>query len=244
MSRHDIVLIGYDDEERVAFVVDNDRADVQRVRYEDLARARSSTAFPEPTRHATYRIRWPERAPVWHEAVADAMQTAGWKMLGTDSELPIAVDGSEVIGASGMAALDLFATDVLRWPDQLGVDTTEIALRSVMVFVEKAGTGGGLFRRLQSTFCQEIAERFSCVAAGASAEDYRACADTWSRLAAAAVGDSTLESRLDSVTELARTLHDFEVRAVASLVETATALRASGAVPVSWHRPPGDANEP
>ena len=31
MSRHDIVVIGYDEAERIAFVVDNDRAEVQEV---------------------------------------------------------------------------------------------------------------------------------------------------------------------------------------------------------------------
>ena len=42
MSRHDIVVIGYDEEQGVAYVVDNDRAGVQEVPLDALARARSS----------------------------------------------------------------------------------------------------------------------------------------------------------------------------------------------------------
>ena len=49
MSWHDIVVIGYD-AARNAYVVDNDRAEVQEVPYAALARARASGAFPVPTR--------------------------------------------------------------------------------------------------------------------------------------------------------------------------------------------------
>lgn len=59
MNRLDIVLVGCDDEERVAFVVDNDRVEVLRVPCENLARARSWTAFPLPNRHTTYLVGWP-----------------------------------------------------------------------------------------------------------------------------------------------------------------------------------------
>ncbi len=62
MSRHDIVVIGYNDETQVALVVDNDREDIQQVPYVALARARSSTSFPQPTRHTIYDITWPTGA--------------------------------------------------------------------------------------------------------------------------------------------------------------------------------------
>ena len=73
MSRHDIVLIGYDDETKTAFVVDNDRADVQEVPYDALARARASQSFPVPTRHTTYFVKWPQALPDLRSAAASAL---------------------------------------------------------------------------------------------------------------------------------------------------------------------------
>lgn len=225
MSRHDIVLIGYDDDERVAFVVDNDRAEVQRVPYEDLARARSSAAFPVPTRHTTFRVRWPDRTPVWRDAAVDALETAGRRMLDGANGFPVSSASAGSTAASGVAGMALFAEEILRWPDLLGVEGAEVALRSLVVFVEKAGTGGGLFRRLQAGFCQELAERYACAAAAAAARAYTACADTWSRLGADAVADATLDFRLRLVAKLARSVRDLEAEAAALLLETSKALR-------------------
>nr|WP_276508541.1 BtrH N-terminal domain-containing protein [Modestobacter muralis] len=59
MSRHDVVVVGYDDERQIAYVVDNDREDVQEVPCAALARARRSTGFPASTRHATFAVEWP-----------------------------------------------------------------------------------------------------------------------------------------------------------------------------------------
>src|SRR5690606_41573404 len=63
MSRHDVVSVGYDDDEELAFVVDNDRDTPQAVPYENLRKARASTGFPVPTRHTTYVVEWPGAAP-------------------------------------------------------------------------------------------------------------------------------------------------------------------------------------
>lgn len=224
MSRHDIVLIGYDDQERVAFVVDNDRAEIQRVPYENLARARSSTAFPLPTRHTTFRVRWPQQPPVWREVAANALETAGRRMLDGANRFPVFPDVGGTSGASGVAGVELFADEIASWPDLLGGDGTEAALRSLVVFVEKAGTGGGLFRLLQAGFCHEVAQRTGCTVANDAAHAYRACADTWSRLGACATEDGALASRLRDVADLARSAHDLESRAAVLLLETAKAL--------------------
>ena len=61
MSRHDIVVIGYDEAKGIAFVVDNDRAEVQEVPLDSLARARSSTSFPS-TDAPLYNTASPGRA--------------------------------------------------------------------------------------------------------------------------------------------------------------------------------------
>jgi len=223
MSRHDIVLVGYDDVERVAFVVDNDRVEVQRVSFEDLARARSSTGFPVPTRHTTYRVRWPARPPDWESAAAGALEAAGRRMLDGANGFPIA-SGTGTTGASGVAGLRLLAQDVPGWQDLLGEQQAELALQSLGVFVEKAGTGGGLFRRLQAAFCREVTNRTGCAAAGVAAHAYATCAEAWSQLGASAAQDGNLDSRLRRVTDLAQSVHDLEGEAAHSLLEAAKAL--------------------
>ncbi|ANI91137.1 Hypothetical protein BJL86_0327 [Dietzia timorensis] len=72
MSRHDIVVIGYEDDTETAFVVDNDRAEMQKVPYEALARARASRSFPVPTRHTTYFVNWPQILPDLRQTAASA----------------------------------------------------------------------------------------------------------------------------------------------------------------------------
>lgn len=223
MSRHDIVLVGYDDEERVAFVVDNDRVEVQRVSFEDLARARSSTAFPVPTRHTTYRVRWPAGPPDWEAVAAEALDTAGRRMLDGANGFPIA-SGTGTTGASGVAGLRLLAQDVPGWQDLLGEQQAELALQSLRVFVEKAGTGGGLFRRLQAAFCREVANRTGCAAAGVAASAYSTCAETWSQLGASAAQGGSIDWRLRRVTDLVRSLDDLEREAARGLLEAAKAL--------------------
>lgn len=224
MSRHDIVLIGYDDEERVVFVVDNDRVEVQRVPMEDLARARSSTSFPVPTRHTTFRVRWPSRPPDWPAVAASAFESAALRTLDGTLGSPIVAGAPGMVGARGLDGLRLFAEDVPRWSDQLGEQLTESALQSLPVFVEKAGTGGGLFRRLQAAFCREVAERTGCDAAGAAADAYDACAQTWSLLGESATAAEDRDSRLRRVTYLAGSVHDLEARAAHVLLEAAKAL--------------------
>jgi hypothetical protein len=82
MSRHDIVIVGYDDQQRVAYVVDNDRDTTQPVPYDALRRARSSTGFPTPTRHITYRVDWPDRVPDLRSIAGSALAASAALMRG------------------------------------------------------------------------------------------------------------------------------------------------------------------
>lgn len=225
MSRHDIVLVGYDDEEQVAFVVDNDRAEVQRVPFDALARARSSTSFPAPTRHTTFRVRWPRTPPAWEDAVADALESAARRMLDGADGFPVSGPDTGLTMASGTAGVQLLADDVLCWQDRLGGEGAEQALRSLAVFVEKAGTGGGLFRRLQSSFCAEVADKAGCDAVGTAAQAYAECADAWSRLGELGSAEESVDWRVRHVAELAGSLHALERQAAQSLLEAAKAVR-------------------
>lgn len=226
MSRHDIVVIGYDDREQVAFVVDNDRDDVQRVPYEALARARSSRAFPEPTRHATFVTTWPTRLPDLADVAADAFVASGQGMRDGGADL---VDRSLLpagsVSGSGLVGVQVLADDIASWADLWDETTLESALRALPVFVEKAGTGGGLFRRLQAACCHDVAVRTGSAASRVAGEAYDRCARAWSELGAAGVTDRPLAGRARDAAAVAASLPVLERAAVRALQAAADELR-------------------
>ena len=227
MSRHDVVIVGYDDEREIAYVVDNDREDVQEVPYAALARARRSTGFPAPTRHAMFAVEWPERLPDLRSTAADAFAAAGAGMRSGGSGLanrPDLPPGS--ISAAGLAGIRRFADDLARWPQVLDDVTLESALAALPVFIEKAGTGGGLFRRLQAECCHDVARRTGSAASEQAGLAYDRCAEGWSRLGRSARVDTPLSDRVAAVAEVADRLPGLEEEAVEFLEAAAEELRA------------------
>ncbi|MEU7141097.1 BtrH N-terminal domain-containing protein [Nocardia sp. NPDC046473] len=191
-TRHDIVVIGYDTDADIAYVVDNDRDGFQAVPLPVLAKARNSSGFPDRNRHATYPMRFPDRLPDLLPVARDAAAAAVANLHGTDQ---VSAGGSELhlpggSGIFGLAGVERFCGDIARWPVELDPNDLMIALHSIRVFVEKAGTGGGLFRRLQAGFCHEVAELTGDLAFRAAADAYDTCAQTWSRLAALATTET------------------------------------------------------
>lgn len=225
MSRHDVVVIGYDDDEQVAYVVDNDREDVQSVPYDALARARSSKAFPEPTRHATFATTWPQHLPDLAAVAADAfaasadsMRTGGADLV----DLSLLPQGS--VSGTGLAGVQALADDIPTWPDVLDETTLESALRALPVFIEKAGTGGGLFRLLQAACCHDVATRTGSASSRAAGEAYDRCAQAWSHLASSASEDGPAAARSSWVARAAAALPALEAEATAALQAAADEL--------------------
>lgn len=218
MSRHDIVVVGYDDEQQLAFVVDNDREEVQEVPYSALARARSSQSFPEHTRHATFATTWPRSLPDLNAVAADAFASSvrsmriGGPDLVNRSQLP---EGS--LAASGLSGVQAFADDVESWADVWDEQILEAALRALPVFVEKAGTGGGLFRRLQAACCHDLADRTGSAHSRAAGDLYDRCAQGWSALGAAGKQGESLSARVAQVRRAAARLPDLETAACQAL---------------------------
>lgn len=220
MSRHDIVVIGYDEDNGIAFVVDNDRAEVQEVHLDALARARSSTSFPEPTRHCTYRITWPQTLPDVAGVAAEAFRQSAAGMRHPSG--PGIVDvTTAAAGAEGLAAVAQLAADVRTWVE-LPDDELEILLFSLSAFIEKAGTGGGLFRRLLAEGCADVARMTSDVATADLAEVASRCAQAWTQTARAGIQrDADARARVDEVARAASRLPELELDLVESL-ETAS----------------------
>ncbi|QBX56408.1 DUF4872 domain-containing protein [Nocardioides seonyuensis] len=226
MSRHDIVVIGYDDETEKAFVVDNDRAEVQEVSYEALARARASRSFPVPTRHTTYFVNWPQSLPGLRPTAASAlvasvenMQAPVTAIIPDTSALP-----PDAVAAAGISGVAVFAEDVDRWPGLMPEPELDVALRSLHAFVEKAGTGGGLFRRLQAQFCTDVARLTGSAEMAKAGTALLRCADTWSALAAAGRSDAATFDRWRRVNELIATLPSDEDHAISQMRKAAGEL--------------------
>lgn len=222
MSRHDIVVIGYDEPKGIAFVVDNDRAEVQEVPLDALARARSSTSFPQPTRHCTYRITWPRSLPDVAGVAAAAFRQSADNMR-QPSGASIA-DPTAAGGAEGLAAAAELAADVSTWAD-LPEDELAILLFSLGAFIEKAGTGGGLFRRLLADGCGGVARLTGDPATAELADVAAQCAQMWTNVARAAVRrDAEVRTRADAVASAASRLPGLELRLAESLELAATSL--------------------
>lgn len=226
MSRHDIVVIGYDEEQGVAYVVDNDRAGVQEVPLDALARARSSKSFPEPTRHCTYRITWPDDLPDLSTVASEAFQQSASRMSHPSGPgiIDLAAAGH---GAEGLAGVALLASDVQTWV-VLPTDELEVLLFSLSAFVEKAGTGGGLFRRLLADGCEDVARLTGDGATADLAEAALRCAQAWTQTARAGVQrDVDTRARAEAVAEAASALPDLEAKVVESLEAAAESLAAA-----------------
>lgn len=187
MSRHDIVIIGYDDSSRVAYVVDNDREEVQEVPYDALERARSSMSFPEPTRHTSYLIEWPERLPNLGLIAGAAFSQASKSMVAGSSP-PIAAPEGGVVSGTGLDGVAVFANDIAEWADTFDGAQLDHVLMGLGAFIEKAGTGGGLFRKLLAEGCTVIADTTGNPAVSRAGSAAAKAAAGWAELATAATG--------------------------------------------------------
>lgn len=224
-TRHDIVAIGYDEQAGTVTVVDNDRVEPQLIGVEDLDRARSSTGFPDPVRYATWPMRFPDELPDLASAATSAATVAARQMREGAGQLfdPIALPPAMVTG-SGLPGLETFATDLGSWPAVMEDEALSQCRRALSVFIEKAGTGGGLFRRLQAEFCADVAGLLESEAFAEAGRAWEAAAEGWSALAAACVDESVATHELED--------HAWELgqleRAACAAMEMAARLPSQG----------------
>jgi hypothetical protein len=217
-TRHDVVIIGYDDDRNTVFIVDNDREDIQEVPMEAFQRAHGSKGFPGPNRFATYPMRFPAQLPDLLTCALDAAASAARVLGGEDAllfDVSSLLEGSLV--ASGVEGVRVFADDILTWPYRLAPDELTAAVRSIPVFVEKAGTGGGFFRRLEASFCQDVAEATGNQRFASAAEACQRSADAWSALGEIARAEAM---DINAVSEAAHQLPALE-RAMQQALEQA-----------------------
>ena len=124
-----------------------------------------------------------------------------------------------------MAGVQLFADDLRCWPELFDEDALAAALFGLGAFIEKAGTGGGLFRVLQAQGCQHIADFLGDEAAAAAATAAGEAAKLWSGVAAtAADATSPLRERCLAAADLAAKLPEAELRLADALDRAARSV--------------------
>lgn len=185
-TRHSLLVTGYDADAGVAYLLDNDRAELQEVPLDVLDRARSTDGFPDPARYATYPMRFPERLPDLHEAARSACADTAANLEGGEGLFPAGTLTGVVAEATGTSGVRSFVDDLATWGDVLSPEEQRAGLQALRIFVEKAGTGTGMFRRLQADGLREAGQRTGDEALLAAAGAWRVAADAWSALAAAA----------------------------------------------------------
>lgn len=173
-SRHDIVVVGYDEDRGVAYVADNDRDEIQECALESLAAARASRAFPGPARHTAFLYDWPDDLGDPRAAVAAGIERAVGHMREPDS----------YGGQAGIAGVERFAAAYEDWPETFGDDLPN-ALKGLRVFIVKAGTGGAMFRSLHAEFLRDSATLLGDDGLARAAGAYDEVSATWVALAGA-----------------------------------------------------------
>ncbi len=186
-TRHDIVVVGYDEQAGVAWVADNDRDELQRCSLESLARARNSQGFPGPNRNTTFFYSWPERLKDPRDAVRDGIARTVENM---ESGGAMSADAATIWspGTAGADGVDSFLRSYPNWRGAFG-DQLPAALRSLGVFIVKAGTGGAMFRSLHATFLHDAADLLDDRQLGVLARTYDELAEAWRQLAETAAAD-------------------------------------------------------
>jgi hypothetical protein len=175
-TRHDILVVGYDTDEGVAFVADNDRDELQACSLDSLASARNSDGFPGPNSHTTFLYSWPDALPPADVTARRALDLAIANMTGD----PEAV--GRIPGIVGLDAVDAFAAGYAG----LSSDT----LPWLSVYIVKAGTGGAMFRSLHQEFLADFAALLDSAPLRDAAAVYASLSEAWVELAAhARAGD-------------------------------------------------------
>lgn len=175
-SRHDVVIVGYDESAGVAFVADNDRDEIQACDLASIARARNSDAFPGANRHTTFLYRWPERLKDPRAATSAALRRAIDHMRGGGEQI------AGLRGGFGLGGVDTFAGAYPDWPRIFGSELPA-ALAGLRVFIVKTGTGGAMFRSLHARFLHDLGDLLGEPEMLAVAGTYDELAAAWVELA-------------------------------------------------------------
>lgn len=164
-THHDVLIVGFDEEAGHAMLADNDREEIQHCSLESLSQARNSNGFPVPNRNGTWLMRAPTALPRPEVTIRGAI-----------------AQSIENMRSGGLDSIHRFGESYSQWPDLLA-EKLDDEMGLLRVFIEKAGTGGGIFRRLQANFLLESAELLNDSRIEHAGKVHSELADRWAELA-------------------------------------------------------------
>jgi len=189
---HAVVLAGYDEERREAYVTDVHNEKIEAKRREDrlfvtslesLAKARISTFKPFPPRNAWCTFAFPRELTPLNKAIKMALKTNAERFL------------NPPIRNLGIKGIRRFANQVIKWPDiihgtifdpiqfKAEISMLRLNLFLAYAFIEEAGTGGGLFRRIYSRFLREACDLLHVKILREASDLMMKSADIWTEIA-------------------------------------------------------------
>lgn len=198
---HRVTIVGYDDQEEIAYVADYLWDRLQKVPYSELELARSSPAGQTPPRNLFYTFFFPNVFISLEQAIINGIRLNVHSMLNP---------WFEILGLDGVKK---FCERVTSWPRFMKPEMAmENAYMTYMMF-EVVGTGGGNFRRLYARFLRQAADALGDTRLNLVYKIYADLANKWKEIAflmkesaediSAGIwsGQSTIKTLLDEVYE-------------------------------------------
>jgi hypothetical protein len=168
--RHRVVVVGYDDSSRTAFLADRKFPEYQPCSYEELRRARNADDYPMSCLNQYGDFLGEVKLG---RSLVDAIRLA----LGRNATWMLMPSPEGLTGTDGMRRL---AADFGSW--QSIADWSWAARFGYQVII-KRGSGGSFFRSLYADFLAEAAERVPAIAAAGLPGKMSAIAARWRELA-------------------------------------------------------------
>jgi Domain of unknown function (DUF4872)/Butirosin biosynthesis protein H, N-terminal len=180
---HRFVLVGFDDAEEVAWVVDRLVPEAQRCSYAALRLSRNPPDFIS-TYNLWGKFHGTTQERSLEEACASALARSARRMLGDDrsqTEMIAALGGRRRFRVeTGLRGLERLAEELPSWS---GRPDGRALARYTAACIEKYGTGGGMFRQLFAQFLREARQLVPERAPPKLAELATASAQHWTALA-------------------------------------------------------------
>lgn len=143
---HNAVMVGYDLEKKVAYLLDHRWSEVIEISLDQLAEARCSKNSPVNPRNGYKAIVLPNYESDLNYEIEQAIKINIHRM-----KYPFAFK-------MGLDGIKMFSKECKRWGDVLTEKEKIETSKMATVFLEKLGTGGGNFRRMYSRFLKEASK--------------------------------------------------------------------------------------
>ena len=202
---HYVAMYGYDDD--FAYLVDTDQQGGKvKTSIESLSLARSEKG-PMSSPNLSYTIDQPSAPPSLEEVVAGAIHRNAIDYL------------NPPISNLGYQGILKTSREIKKWFASSG--NVKHEFQTTAMLMERAGTGGSLFRNLYRDFLKESAQLLKLPAPESACQDFIAIADMWKKVSEQflAIGETERVDLVDQTSKLLIAISDREREAMTHLAD-------------------------